>query len=1046
MANHASCAENLKNMVPDTIQIVEMMLERWKHREGGKDTELLGEFRLLALMEVISRTAFGSNSSEGEGIFEMLKNLTAITSRNDLKIRPHVVRSSQVSHYTLGVERVLSTSFPRKRLDTVMAEIAVNSLMENLKELSNSKMFMILRGKDRIESLYNNLELLRTFLLDQDQKLHEHKELKSLERRIRDVVYATENAIDWIVFDAILKKKSKNMGLISHWIKAKKKMKANRICLIFDDSLNVNYVKEEINAIKREVIEILGKQSYNMRTLDIGNLPKTNIPKWEEEEMVGFVEEVSIILEDLVGERKQLEVISIVGMAGLGKTTLAKRVYNDPLVKYHFSIRGWAYVSQEYNKRDFLLRLLSSFCQDANDICQMSENELAQMLYKCLKGKLYFIVMDDIWDGKVWTDLMNCFPNDNNGSRILFTSRQEDVALHANPRKLPLFLRFLNNNESWDLLQDRAFERKETCPPELMEVGRKIAHKCQGLPLAIIVVAGILASKEKRRDCWNQVGETMNSLIAGDPQLWMKTLSLSYSYLPFHLKPCFLYFGAFSEDFQIPVSRLIWLWVAEGFIHEMEGKSLEDVAEEYLMDLISRSLVLVSIRGFDNAIQACAIHDLVRDFCQRKAKEDCFLMNFSHQHFLSLPYSSKHFLLGARRLIIHHSNFERIFVIPPSLHVRSYPPSLHVRSFMCTQSRVGGELAHVKFLSGRFKLVKVLDMSSIVFYEYPSGIELLLLLKYVAFSFRLVGERTIPDSICDLQNLETLIIHSKWDGNDSIFGREYMLVILPEFTIKMVSLRHLCLTGAASYKIKRLVAPVPFLLKVKRLVAPVPFLLKVKRLVAPVPFLLKDLQTLSLVDPGSCKDFLAMTPHLRNLGFSRDMVRNKCLTFPDIDFLNHLQQLKLYNTGASRFPNELGSMKFPTNLKKLTLEGTYLKWEELLRLSELVPNLESLNLLSGACTGRQWEVNDDVFPNLKFLKFSQLRIIDWIVCDGQFPSLQHLALDECFFLKGVPSEIGNILTLEMIEVRSCNPCVENSVGQIVEEQKCMGKTLVCKIF
>ncbi|XP_052205099.1 putative late blight resistance protein homolog R1A-10 isoform X7 [Diospyros lotus] len=872
-----------------------------------------------------------------------------------------------------------------------MAEIAVNSLMENLKQLSNSKMFMILRGKDQIESLYNNLGLLRTFLQNQDQKLHEHKELKNLERRIRDVVYATENTIDGIVFDAILKKKSENMGLTSHRIKAKKKMKRNGIRLIFDNSLNIDYVKEEINAIKREVIEIHEKESYNMRTLDVGNLPKASMPKWEEEEMVGFVEEVSIILKELVGERKQLEVISIVGMAGLGKTTLAKRVYNDPLVKYHFAIRGWAYVSQEYNKGDFLLCLLSSFCQDANDIRQMSENELAQMLYKCLKGKLYFIVMDDIWDGKVWTDLMNCFPNDNNGSRILFTSRQEDVALHANPRKPPLFLRFLNDNESWDLLQNKAFGRKETCPPELMEVGQKIAHKCQGLPLAIIVVAGILASKEKRRDCWNQVEETMNSWIAGDPQLWMKTLSLSYSYLPYHLKPCFLYFGVFSEDFQIPVSRLIWLWVSEGFVHEMEGKSLEDVAEEYLMDLISRSLVLVSVRGFDNAIEACVIHDLVRDFCQRKAEEDCFLLNVSHQDFL----------LGARRLIIHRPNFKRIF---------SIPPSLHVRSFVCTRSWVWGKIAHLEFLSESFRLVKVLDMNSIVFYEYPSGIELLLLLKYVAFSLRLVGQGTIPDSIWDLQNLETLIIQTKWTPVS-------MLVILPKFTNKMVSLRHLCLTGTAIYKI-----------------------------VAPVPFLLKDLQTLSLVDPGSWKDFLAMTPHLRNLGFRGNMVRNKCLTFPDLDFLNHLQQLKLSNTGTSWFSNELGSMKLPTNLKKLTLEGTYLKWEELLRLSELVPNLESLNLSRGGCSGRQWEVNDVVFPKLKFLKFFRLHVKEWIVCDGQFPSLQHFALDECFLLEEVPSEIGNILTLEMIEVRNCKPCVENSVRQIVEEQKSMGKTLVCKIF
>ena len=168
----------------------------------------------------------------------------------------------------------------------------------------------------------------------------------------------------------------------------------------------------------------------------------------EEETIVGFEEEVLIIKEQLTGVPKKLDVISIVGMPGIGKTTLAMKVYNDPLVAYHFHIRAWITISQEYIKRGLLCGLLSSVMHHRNGVNQMSDEELAQRLYKSLKGRRYFIVMDDIWDRSVWFDLKTCFPNDNNGSRIMFTSRHEDVALLAKSSRPPLSLRFLTEDES----------------------------------------------------------------------------------------------------------------------------------------------------------------------------------------------------------------------------------------------------------------------------------------------------------------------------------------------------------------------------------------------------------------------------------------------------------------------------------------------------------------------------------------------------------------------------------------------------------------------
>ncbi|GMP93050.1 hypothetical protein CsSME_00043039 [Camellia sinensis var. sinensis] len=184
-----------------------------------------------------------------------------------------------------------------------------------------------------------------------------------------------------------------------------------------------------------------------------------------------------------------------------------------------------------------------------NGIDQMGDEKLCEKLFKSLKSRTYFIVMDDIWDTKAWVDLKNCFPNNNNGSRIMFTSRHEDVALQTKTNSPPLSLRFLTHNESWDLFQHKVLGKRENCPPELMEIGKQIANKCQGLPLAIVLVAGIFTNGEKSQGRWKQVGETLNSNLAADPQLWMKTLELSYNHLPDHLKPCLLYFGAVPEDY-----------------------------------------------------------------------------------------------------------------------------------------------------------------------------------------------------------------------------------------------------------------------------------------------------------------------------------------------------------------------------------------------------------------------------------------------------------------------------------------------------------------
>ncbi|XP_019179986.1 PREDICTED: putative late blight resistance protein homolog R1B-12 isoform X2 [Ipomoea nil] len=516
-----------------------------------------------------------------------------------------------------------------------MACVAVNSLITTL-ELEFlqpqprpilQQMELIPFNKDLIQSLHGKLGFL--IQLFDKSRMDGVEAIKELETKLRDVAFRVEDEIELHVVD-LYKEADEEMGQGD--TEAKKTQHCHRLSHVLQQAIEDIYaIKEELEKVMMEYKHVIAVQGRETTLVDDvvsksdDELVKTdgsgssNRASHTEDIMVGKNNEFDIIMKMLIQHSsKQREVVSIQGMGGIGKTTLARQVYENPSTVSHFDRRLWVVVSQHHNKRQMLLGLLGS------NVNNSSDGDLALRLYQSLKGQRYLVVMDDVWSKESWNDVNSCFPDDKNGSRVLLTTRIAEVATCIGSKSyFSHQMHLLDQSESWELFHKKACKSHGV---EFETIGRPIVEKCKGLPLAIVVVVGLF-SKLNTLDEWKN---TANALISSststldDGECW-RILSLSYSHLPHNLKACFLYLGVFPEDYKINANNLARLWAAEGFVKAFNNESFE-VAKRYINELMDRNLILVSKRSScGRKIKEFRVHDLLHAFCVKESQNQSLL-------------------------------------------------------------------------------------------------------------------------------------------------------------------------------------------------------------------------------------------------------------------------------------------------------------------------------------------------------------------------------------------------------------------------------------
>ncbi|XVE73750.1 hypothetical protein DITRI_Ditri11bG0143200 [Diplodiscus trichospermus] len=712
-----------------------------------------------------------------------------------------------------------------------------------------------------------------------------------------------------------------------------------------------------------------------------------------------------------------ISVIPIVGMGGLGKTTLAQLVYNDARIETFFNLRAWVCVSEEFDVVRVMKTLLESLTSSASDVNDL--NQLQVRVKEKLSKKRFLIVLDDVWNENYndWMVLHSPFQVGSAESKIIVTTRNQRVAsimgtfsaYHlkemSHDHCLSLFAQHALGSTNFDVF------------PNLKVIGEAIVKRCMGLPLAVKTLAGLLHCKIDYHE-WEDI---LNSMIWDLPEESsdiLPALRLSYHYLPFHLKQCFAYCSIFPKGYEFDKDELVQLWIAEGFIHQPKGlKQMEDIGSEYFLDLLSRSFFQQS-----SVSKSCYLmHDLINDLAQYVAGEVCFRMegklNSNWQCYVSNRARHSSFIRQKYDVIAKFESFNKTKCLRTFLALPVFVPDLEIECYLSN--------AVFQDLLPKLRCLKVLSLSGYCINELPDSIGDLNHLRYLNLSRTRI--RCLPESLRDLCNLQTL----------NLRGCK-KLAKLPQGMGNLINLHYLDI--ADTDKMREMPPHIGNLINLKKLSkfivekdngCRIRELKGLSHLQGQLSlFELQNVAEIRDVRVANLKEKCGLDEIVMKWSNASNDLQSKVDRFDVLDMLEPHQNLKKLSISfyeGSRFPSWVGNPSFVNmvhvNLVDCSQITSLPSLGGLPFLKDLyIEGLSGVSLVDFEFYGATL-YSDKLFPSLKTLTFGEmLKWENWChplgfeTAEKKFPHLHELVLRSCPKLVGaLPCLLTSLVKLSISE-------------------------------
>ncbi|CAI9109021.1 OLC1v1008751C3 [Oldenlandia corymbosa var. corymbosa] len=880
-----------------------------------------------------------------------------------------------------------------------MAEIVVSLALETIRDLLLEEVRFLSGVSTQVKEVQLELQRMKCFLEDVDRRKHDEAIVRNYVKEIRHLAYRIEDVVESYAIQVPLERR-RNF-----------KDRLKRFSCIFREAgvahkfgLQIEDIKQEIShltaildtygikaALARERSEVRAESKKWLRQTFAHDM---------EEDFVGMKGDLSQLVALLLDERRQHRIISIWGMGGIGKTTLARKIYHQGDIRRGFQAFAWVCITQECNPKDVLqdiLRQLHSTTEKKAEFLSMGGRELVEVLYQVQKEKKCLVVVDDIWKEDDWESIRPAFPTAESNSRVLITTRKENIAKVG----FPFSLKFLSKDEGWELLQKKAFSKRQLR-------GREIVQKCGYLPLAISVIGGVLSERDSL-DAWEIVNKDMDLYLKrgknneGDGPI-QQVLSLSYDDLPYHLKSCFLYLGQYPEDMEIDVEEVCLLWMAEGIVSfkdQGRHESLMDVAQRYFGELVSRSMVQVRVDLITMQFKSCYIHDLMRELCLEKIAEEEFFHIMDFRGGKHLKLTPPMYPVSVHRLGIYEYDSSSGEGIIQESTEKLRCLFFHTWHIDTTLSKEINDLGRLNLLRA-VKFEKTNLCGTLVHEAFAK----LVLLRFLGLKSCIMEE--LPSCVCKLSFLQTLDLRGS-------YSEPYTLEI-PNVPWKLRRLKHLYLPG--KYHIKgggmlqlQDLDELEILSGFQSGESEMSSLNELNNLQCLINSTLSGNESLSqIIDNLEAKSLqmisMSVVDCCFNSGQGFTLLRKLMMT-------RNICELDVTGVTISEFPEY--EFNFCLNLKILRMVYCTIEKDPMKTLEKL-PQLRCLHLCQRSFLGKEMVCSEGGFPQLKELCLFDLPSWEtWTLQQGTLPCLSTLSISRCPKLETVPYGLRFITSLQTLK-------------------------------